>query len=119
MSIIKQPCSGLSVQEMKMESLCSPNVAVLSRTGHALSQHHRSLWHQNKGLFLVEHMVQCNATANVWCSLVEAGGHGWFPCAKNSSNMVLRTYAAMNSWLKRLLSLFICGNCYFAFEHLS
>ena len=52
-------------------SLYSPNVSVLSSGRDALSQHHRTLWHQNKRVILVGNLVHCNAAAHVWCSLVE------------------------------------------------
>ena len=59
------------IQGMKIVSLYSPNVSVLSSNRDELSQHHRTIWHQNKRVFLVGNLVQCNATAHVWCSLVD------------------------------------------------
>ena len=71
MSNIEQPCSCLSVRGMKIVSLYSPNIYVLSSGSDALLQHHRTLWYQNKKVFLVGNVVHCNAAADVWCSLVE------------------------------------------------
>ena len=70
MSIQEQPCSSLSVQGMKKVSLYSPNVVVLSN-GRAISQRHRTLWHQKERVFLVGNVVQCNAVAHDWSSLFD------------------------------------------------
>ena len=61
MSNLEHPCSCLSVLGMKIVSLYSPNVSVLSSDRDALSEHRRTLWHHNNRVFLVGTLVHCNA----------------------------------------------------------
>ena len=69
-------------------SLYSRNVYVLSNGRNALSQQHRTLWHQTQRVFLVGNVVHSNTAPLVWCTLVEVG-HAWFSFAKHSSRLVL------------------------------
>ena len=61
MSNIVQPCSCLSVKRMKIVSLYSPNVSVLSSGKDALSQYHRTFWYENKRVIHAGNLVRCNA----------------------------------------------------------
>ena len=75
---------------MTIVLLYSPNVSGLSGGRDAISQHHRTLWHQYKRVFLVEiWFIAIQLVSRSFPCRDNAGGHGWFSCTKILSSLVL------------------------------